>query len=81
MITSPFSNLYLNAVARITDKAPLIRYVEQDLGQMEHYPEGGRPPVSFPCALIDIEEISFDETGELIKVDTRNGEYVSRVKE
>ena len=63
-MNSSFANLYINTVARLTDKAPLLRYVEQDLGQMEHYPEGGRPPVSFPCVLIDIEDTAFDEMGE-----------------
>lgn len=65
MTTSPFANLYLNTVDRLKEKAPLLRYIEQDLGQMENYPEGGKPPVSFPCALIEIDDTAFDEIGEL----------------
>lgn len=63
-MNSSFANLYLNTIERLAAEAALLRYIEQDLGQMEHYPEGGRPPVSFPCVLIDIEDTAFDEMGE-----------------
>ena len=63
-MNSSFANLYLNTIDRLTTEAVLLKYIEQDLGQMEHYPEGGRPPVSFPCVLIDVEDTSFDEMGE-----------------
>lgn len=63
-ITSPFANFYLNTIERLSTEAPIVRYIEQDLGQMDNYPEGGRPPVSFPCVLIDIDDTAFEEIGE-----------------
>lgn len=75
-ITSPFANLYLNTVDRLKDKAPSLRYIEQDMGQMEHYPEGGKPSVSFPCALIEIDDTAFDEMGELCQL----GEGILQVR-
>lgn len=60
-VQSPFSQLYLSIVERIKAEVPEIKHIDQDLGQMENYDM--RPPVSFPCALIDIDEFEFTDIG------------------
>lgn len=52
---SGFGQLFLSVQSRINALASAVRYIDQDLGQLEYYPENGRPAVSWPCVLIDIE--------------------------
>lgn len=53
-IISPFAAIYDKVVTRFKNKLPeVIRYVEQDLGQLEFY--DSRPPVAFPCVLVDFD--------------------------
>jgi hypothetical protein len=54
MLHSPFSILYTEILARLKEKVPEIKYIEQDLGQLEHYDM--RPPVTWPCCLIDVAD-------------------------
>ena len=58
--TSPFANLFLKIRARLMDKVPELRYIERDLGQLE---VPNRPPVSWPCALITVDEFEFSDIG------------------
>jgi hypothetical protein len=46
-----------------TDDSPVIKYIDQDLGQLDEQ----RPPVSWPCALIDIDESTYAELGNGIQ--------------
>lgn len=52
--------------ARITEAVPEIRYMDIDLGQLEHY-EGDRPPVSFPCVLVEFNSTKFAQLGQLVE--------------
>lgn len=36
-----------------------LRYIEQDMGQLENYEK--RPAVSWPCALMDIDDFDFSD--------------------
>ena len=58
--TSPFGNIYLKVQQRITAEVPEL-YVDQDLGQLDHYDI--RPAVSFPCALLDVDDFTFTDNG------------------
>lgn len=49
-MTSPFATLLTALQARIQDKVTAIRYIDQDLGQLQ---DEMRPAISFPAALID----------------------------
>lgn len=60
-LQSPFANLYESVMARIKEKVPQIKYIDQDMGQLENY--GLRPAVAFPCLLIDTDEFEFSEQG------------------
>jgi len=55
------SLLFMAILERLLDQVPEIRYIEQDLGQLENYEM--RPAVSWPCTLIDIDDLDFSETG------------------
>ena len=50
---SPFSSLYYQIMQRLQTEVPEIRWIDQDLGQLDHYEM--RPPVSFPCVLLDMD--------------------------
>lgn len=63
---SPFANLYLKVMARIKEKVPEVRYIDQDLGQLEHYDI--RPAVSFPCVLVDVDSFTFSEAGQIKQI-------------
>lgn len=45
--------IYLSIVNQLKTKVPALRWIDADLGQLDFYET--RPPVAFPCALIDIE--------------------------
>lgn len=60
-LSSPHANLYNALVEKLKVAVPAIRYIEQDLSQLEHYEI--RPAVSWPCCLIDLEEFNFSNAG------------------
>lgn len=67
-ITNPEAEFLLALIERLKSKAPSIRSIEADLGQMENYPQGGRPPLSFPAVIFDIDDTAYDQTGELTQI-------------
>lgn len=44
---------------RLTSEVKALKYVDQDWGQMDYFPN---PPVKFPCALIDIQSANYSDT-------------------
>lgn len=59
MLLSPSANLYESLVQRFKDEIPELRFIDQDLGQLENYDI--RPAVAFPCLLIDLDEFKFSD--------------------
>ncbi|SEW02096.1 hypothetical protein SAMN05428988_1328 [Chitinophaga sp. YR573] len=59
MLLSPNANLFESLIQRIEIEVPEIRYIDQDLGQLENYDK--RPAVAFPCMLIDIDEFKYSD--------------------
>lgn len=59
---SPKAELFLAITDRIATAAPAIRFTDQDWGQLENY-GSGRPPVSWPCTLIDITDFQYTDVG------------------
>jgi hypothetical protein len=59
MMKSLFSQLFLALQAHIKANVPSIRWIDQDLGQLESYEI--RPAVSWPCVLIDFNHTSFEQ--------------------
>ena len=73
-MNAPFANIFLAIQQRIAATVPAITYIDQDLGQLN---SNGRPPVSWPCALIDFENFRFENLGE--NVQTAEGLVVLRL--
>jgi hypothetical protein len=66
-MNSPIANLFLLLQAQIASLVdntgdtpqPLIRHIDQDFGQLEDLGPDKRPPVAWPCVLIDIDDITW----------------------
>ena len=52
---------------KLAAEVPALQYIDQDWGQMNFYRQ---PPVKFPCALIDIQNAAYSDTGGLIQQGT-----------
>src|SRR5690349_6108702 len=59
MEESLFEQLFIKLQAQIENKCPDIRWIDWDLGQLENYDI--RPAVSWPVALIDFNQTSYDQ--------------------
>jgi hypothetical protein len=58
-MNSLFAQLFLAIQEKIKTDVPAIRWIDQDFGQLEDYQV--RPPVAFPCVLIDFNQTSYEE--------------------
>jgi hypothetical protein len=56
----PLANMFSKIVLRLATQVPELRYVEQDLGQLDNYDI--RPAVAWPCCLLDLDEFKYFET-------------------
>lgn len=56
------AQLFLAIQARIESEVSEIRWIDQDLGQLEFYTE--RPSVSWPCLLIDIGGTNYEDESQ-----------------
>lgn len=73
-MNSPFAQLFLALQAHIKNNVTSISYLAQDTGQLS---VKGRPPVTFPCVLIDFDKFTFSNVGE--GVQTACGEVVLKL--
>jgi hypothetical protein len=73
-MNSPFANIFLAIQQQIQTQVTAITYIDQDLGQLK---ASARPPVSWPCVLIDFEDFNFDNMGQ--NVQTAKGTVVLRL--
>ena len=70
-LQSPFTAIFMAIRQRIQDEGYAAVYIDQDLGQLRN---NVRPPVSWPCLLIDFEDFKFENLGE--NVQTAKGTVV-----
>ncbi|MES2701817.1 MAG: hypothetical protein V4649_04215 [Bacteroidota bacterium] len=70
---SPFAKLFLEVQEQIKREVPAVAHIDQDLGQLSR----SRPPVSWPCVLVDFENFRFKNLGE--NVQTAKGTVVLRL--
>lgn len=68
IITNPVSEFIYFLLKRLRDKSPSLRYIGADMGQMENYPSGGKPPISFPGVLFDVDDTNYGELGQLTQL-------------
>lgn len=67
-LTSFYGQMLLLMQARIEELVPEIRYIDQDLGQLDIYSD--RPAVSFPCVLIDFSGTNYDQLSGNVEMGT-----------
>lgn len=60
-ITSPLGNLFLAIQKRLNENVPALNWIDQNFGQLNNYEVGYKPPVVFPCALIDLTGFVFED--------------------
>lgn len=72
-MNSVFAGIYLATQQLLKEHAPFIKHTDQDLGQLKSV----RPPVAWPCVLIDTETFEFESLGENVQVG--NGVIVFRL--
>ena len=65
MVNSFFAQHYLALKDHIVQQVPAIKWVDLDLGQLENYET--RPPVAFPCVLVDYPNAEYKELGTLVE--------------
>lgn len=56
------ANIFLTVQERLKTSLTDLKWIDQDLGQLEFYDK--RPAVDFPCALIDIDDSDYSDEGE-----------------
>jgi hypothetical protein len=59
---SPKGNLFAKVQDRLKAKVSELRFIDFDLGQLENYADGYKPPVAWPCALIDCDGFTYSDT-------------------
>jgi hypothetical protein len=64
MMNAPFGQVFLALQERIAGTVTEIAYVDQDMGQLNGK---GRPAVSWPCVLIEMEDFGYEDMGELVQ--------------
>ena len=57
-MNSPFANLFIAISDQVLAEVPEIKWIDMDLGQLEAF-DGDRPPVEWPCLLIDFTNTDF----------------------
>jgi hypothetical protein len=55
-------NVFLAVQQRIVDQCPEIKWIDQDMGQLDFY-NGERPLVIFPAVVLDIVDLTYEELG------------------
>lgn len=63
-MASYFGQMLIAIQERMAEMVPEVKWTDQDFGQLEAY-EGERPPVLFPCVLIDFDETQYNQDGQL----------------
>lgn len=62
---SPIANFFIALVAYLKQRCPEIRFIDQDIGQLDFYKD--RPAVSWPCLLLDVGDFDFTNFSELLQ--------------
>ncbi len=58
-MNSYFSQLFTAIQNHLITQCALVKWVDIDFGQMENYREGFRPPVLFPCVLVEFTNAQY----------------------
>lgn len=58
------SLMYLAIRAKLKTDVPDVKWIDQDLGQLDWYAPGTRPMVQWPCVMVDFLEADADDLPE-----------------
>lgn len=58
-VLSPKAQLFLAIQDRMKAQVAALKWIDQNFGQIDNYDQ--RPPVLFPCALIDLTGFTYEE--------------------
>jgi hypothetical protein len=58
--------LFIDISNRLKERVPELKWIDQDFGQLERYKY--RAPVSFPAALIDFAQATYEEVSQLEQI-------------
>lgn len=64
------ANLFLKLSDQLTTQVPAIKWIDHDLGQLDFYQT--RPPVLFPCVLIDMNNAQAAQKQQQMQLITLN---------
>ncbi|MBC7399832.1 MAG: hypothetical protein H7289_07780 [Mucilaginibacter sp.] len=59
---SILANIFLAVQQRLNSQLTDVKWIDQDLGQLEFYTT--RPAVNFPCLLIEVDDTDYSDEGE-----------------
>lgn len=62
---SLFAQLFLAIQEHIKNNVPSIKWIDQDLGQLDFYET--RPAIQFPCVLIDFPQAVYSNESQLVQ--------------
>jgi hypothetical protein len=60
-VESPLADLFLQIQERIKTTVPAVKWIDLDFGQMDINTNEYKPPVIFPCSLIDLTGLTFED--------------------
>lgn len=63
------ANIFLKVQDRLATGATGLAHIDQDLGQLEFYDK--KPPVKFPCGLLDLDDTEYSDAGENMQIADR----------
>jgi hypothetical protein len=60
-LESPLGNLFLLIQDRIRTAVSAVKWIDQDFGQLDYSAADYKPPVLFPCVLVDLTAFVFED--------------------
>lgn len=67
-LSSPLGNLFIAIQERLQLKVPALKWIDQQFGQLDNYQPGYKPPVLFPCNLIDLVGFTFEDQSNGVQI-------------
>jgi hypothetical protein len=67
-LSSPLGNLFVEVQDRLKTNVAALKWIDQQFGQLDGYQPGYRPPVLFPCALIDLAGFTFEDQANGVQI-------------
>jgi hypothetical protein len=63
-------HIFNDITERLASEVPELKWIDEDTGQLEGYAE--RPPVLFPCALVDFDDADYEDLADKMQTADAN---------